>query len=474
MKTKKIIALMLSLAMVLGVAAACTTNDGGDTPAATSGTQAPDATEAPTASEDAEESVESTDAAIAQTSAYTELAVADVTDEGDKVLLYGWNDEFPGLVTNYSSVEYDQEITESNTYQTKLDQVLASGEDAPDIFVTDAEWTKKYINSENTLAVNDLGIAYSELTDMYNYTLQVAADDNNVIKGLCWQATPCGIFYNKTVAQETLGVSEPEDVAPFFADWDAVIETARTVNEASNGEKKIVSGFDDVWVAFRGNANRTQPWISNGQVTVDPVMEDYFDIAKTLKDEGLTFETSQWGAEWNANMENQTVLSYWGPMWLADFCMNMGADGTNPTKGDWGLVLGPCDFYWGGTWMMASKYCDMKASVAQIMRDIALNPDTLDTLARSGACSFVNSYSIMEGLANDPTYGVEYLGGQNAAAVLFEKAQDIDMSAIGVNDQQIMTEFSNVVNSYLNGDIATVADAEDTFIANVQELGITE
>ena len=240
MKTKKIIALMLSLAMVLGVAAACTNDDGGETTAASNGTQAPAATEAPAASEDADESVAATDV-VAQTSAYTELAIADVTDEGDKVLLYGWNDEFPGLVTNYSSVAYDQEITESNTYQTKLDQVLASGEDAPDIFVTDAEWTKKYINSENTLAVNDLGIAYSELSDMYNYTLQVAADDNNVIKGLCWQATPCGIFYNKTVAQETLGVSEPEDVAPFFASWDAVIETARTVNEASNGEKKIVS-----------------------------------------------------------------------------------------------------------------------------------------------------------------------------------------------------------------------------------------
>ena len=471
MKTKKIIALMLSLAMVLGVAAACTDNGNGETPAATNGTQAPAATEAPAASEDADASVAESDV-VANASAYTELAIADVTDEGDKVLLYGWNDEFPGLVTNYSSVEYDQEITESNTYQTKLDQVLASGEDAPDIFVTDAEWTKKYINSDNTLAVNDLGIAYSELSDMYNYTLQVAADDNNVIKGLCWQATPCGIFYNKTVAQETLGVSEPEDVAPFFASWDAVLETARTVNEVSGGEKKIVAGIDDIGNAFKFNANRSQGWVTNGQVTIDPVFEDYFEIGKTFKDEGLTFEAGAWGAEWYAGMENQTVLSYWGPMWLSDFCMNMGADGTNPTKGDWGLVLGPCDFYWGGTWMMASKYCDMKASVAQIMRDIALTPDTLDTLARTGACSFVNSYSIMSGLANDPTYGIDYLGGQNAAAVLFEKANDIDMSPLGINDQQIWSEFSNVFNSYLSGEITTVADAEDTFIANVQELGI--
>jgi len=473
MKTKKIIALMLSLAMVLGVVAACTNgNNGGETTAAAS-SDAPaasaDASEdAPAASDDSEPaaSAEASDA-VADTSAYTELAIADVTDEGDKVLVYGWNEEFPGLVTKYSAVEYDQEITESNTYQTKLDQVLASGEDAPDIFVCDADYASKYMNSDNTIAINDLGIAYSELSEMYNYTLQFATDDNNVIKGLAWQACPCGVFYNRTVAQETLGVSEPEDVAPFFATWDAFLETARTVNTASNGEKKVVSGTDDIWRAYLNT--REQGWIVNGAVNVDPVMEDYFDLAKTLKDEGLTFETAQWDTAWTANMANQTVLSYWGPMWLLNFCMGF-QDGSNTTAGDWGLVKAPGDFFWGGTWMMASKYCDMKASVAQIMRDVALNEDNLRDMTVTG--EFVNNISIMTDLASDPSYSVDYLNGQNPASVLLAAATLIDNSTVGENDQQINEEFNNVVNSYLNGDIATVADAEATFIANVEELGI--
>lgn len=464
MKTKKIIALMLSLAMVLGVVAC---NNGAE-----------ETTTAPVAETTAADSVDETEPEVdeseaedpvADTSEFVELAIADVADEDDVVMLYGWNEEFPGLVEKYSDIEVELDITESNTYQTKLDQVLASGDNAPDIFVCDADYATKYMNSDNTIAINDLGIAYSELSEMYNYTLQFAADDNAVIKGLAWQACPCGVFYNVNVAEATLGVSEPEDVAPYFATWDAFIETARLVDEASNGEKKIVSGTDDIWRAYLNS--RSQGWVVGGEVVIDPVMEDYFELAKILKDEGLTFETSQWGDAWNANMANEAVLSYWGPMWLLNFCFGFGS--TNDTAGDWRFVEAPGSFFWGGTWMMASKYCNSKASVAQIMRDVALTDDALIDMAVGG--EFVNSVAIMTDIATGAIEGYEgvpYLGGQNPASVLLASAQTIDNSTVGPDDQQINEEFNNVVNSYLNGDIETVADAEATFIANVEELGI--
>ncbi|MBP5260968.1 MAG: extracellular solute-binding protein, partial [Clostridiales bacterium] len=207
MKTKKIVALVLSMAMVLGVVAACT-----EKPDETS---ASDATTGAT-SETSADVTESSDP-VADTSEFVELEVKSVTDEGDKVLIYGWNDEFPGLVTKYSNVDYDVVLTESNSYQAKLDQVLTSADEAPDMFVCDADYAGKYMNSANTIAINDIGIDYDELEQMYNYTLQFACDDNMVIKGLAWQACPCGVFYNRALTEEYLGVSEPEDVAEHFA-----------------------------------------------------------------------------------------------------------------------------------------------------------------------------------------------------------------------------------------------------------------
>ena len=464
MKTKKIIALMLSLAMVLGVAACNNTEAPAETGDATAAESAP-AESAP--AETDESAPAETQSAEVDTSAFNELEIADAADEDDEVVVYGFNEEVKTLIETYSSVSVRYEQQTSDTIQQVLDNVLASGEDAPDMFACDADYARKYMNSDNTLPINDLGIAYSETSEMYNYTLQFATDDENVIKGLAWQACPCGVFYNRTVAQNTLGVSEPEDVAPYFESWDAFLETARTV--AESGEYVIVSSTGDI---FRSILNtRSQGWIVNGQINIDPVIEQYFDLAKTLHDEGLTHETEQWQDAWTADMSNETVLSYWGPMWLARFSMALDpAAGDNPTSGDWGIVAAPGDSYWGGTWLMASKYCNSKASVATIMRDLCIDTANLEAMAQGG--EFVNNIAIMTELGNDDSFSLEWLGGQNPIPVLLDAATHIDNSTITENDGAINDQLNSVVTAYINGDIATVAEAEDAFVAAVQDAGI--
>jgi hypothetical protein len=468
MKTKKIIALMLSLAMVLGVAA-CTEQPAAEESATGAASDVAETTVAESASVEETDATEATQDATVDASAFNELAIADVADEDDEVVVYGFNEEVKGLIESYSDISVRYEQQTSDTIQQVLDNVLASGEDAPDLFACDADYARKYMNSNNTLPINDLGIAYSELTEMYNYTLQFATDDDNIIKGLAWQACPCGVFYNRTVAQNTLGVSEPDEVAPFFESWDAFLETARTVAETDGCA--IISSTGDI---FRSILNsRSQGWIVDGEVYIDPIMEDYFDLAKTLHDEGLTHETSQWGDAWVADMSNETVLSYWGPMWLARFSMALDPsanDVPNPTSGDWGIVAAPGDFYWGGTWLMASKYCNSKASVAQIMRDICIDTANLETMAQNG--EFVNNISIMTEIGNDDSFALEWLGGQNPIPVLLDAATQIDNSIITENDQAINDALDVVVQSYINGDIASVADAEDAFVAAVQDAGI--
>ena len=468
MKTKKIIALMLSLAMVLGVAACDSTPaETASAPADTAAAPAETEEAAPAETEEAAPA-ETADATV-DASAYTELAIADVADEDDEVVVYGFNEEVKNLTETYSDIAVRYEQQSSDTIQQVLDNVLASGEDAPDMFACDADYARKYMQSDNTLPINDLGIAYSELTEMYNYTLQFATDNENVIKGLAWQACPCGVFYNRSVAQATLGVSEPDEVAPYFESWDAFLETARTV--AATGEYVAISATGDIMRAILGS--RTEAWIVDGEVTIDPVMEQYFDLAKTLHDEGLTHETSQWQDAWTADMSNGTVLSYWGPMWLAKFSMALDPsvnDVPNPTSGDWGIVAAPGDSYWGGTWLMASKYCNSKASVAQIMRDICINTASLQDMANNG--EFVNNISIMTTLGHDDAFGLEWLGGQNPIPVLLDAATKIDNSVITINDGAINDQFNAVVESYIQGDIATVAEAESAFIAAVEDAGI--
>ena len=399
---------------------------------------------------------------------YFELAIIDPADEDDEVVVYGFNDEVKNLINTYSDITVRYEQQSSDTMQQVLDNVLASGEDAPDLFACDADYARKYLNSDNTLPINDLGIAYMELANMYNYTLQYACDDDNIIKGLAWQACPCGVFYNRTVAQNTLGVSEPEDVAPYFESWGAFLQTARTVHAAGY---VVVSSQADIDRSMLNS--RTQGWIVNGDLYIDPVVEDYFDLQRSLYDEGLTHYTSEWSQEWIDDMSNETVLSYWGPMWLAKFSMALDPsvnDMVNPTSGDWGIVAPPGDSYWGGTWLMASKYCNSKASVAQIMRDICINTVSLQDMANNG--EFVNNISIMDTLGHDDAFCLEWLGGQNPIPVLLDVAVNVDCSIITMNDGAINDYFFNALNSYIVGDISSVAEAEASFYNAVQAAGI--
>ena len=78
----------------------------------------------------------------------------------------------------------------------------------------------------------------------------------------------------------------------------------------------------------------------------------------------------------------------------------------------------------------------------------------------------------MTAIANDSTFKVALLGGQNQIGQLLDAAKKIDVSAITGDDQAINTIFTSTVTAYVNGEIASVADAEKAFISDCTDAGI--
>ena len=211
LKKNKLIALLLSSVMAAGAVTACS-------PATPSETAVSSET---TETSQTEPEVTETTAVPDDLEGYKELDVADVSDKDDgKIVIYSYNSEFVGLAEKYAGITGDDysfvQVQDSDDYQEKLDEVLSSGEDAPDIFVCDASYAKKYLDSGYVLAINELGIDYSECTDMFDYTLRFASDSDSVIRGLSWKACPCGVFYERSVAEKYLGTSDPEELAASF------------------------------------------------------------------------------------------------------------------------------------------------------------------------------------------------------------------------------------------------------------------
>ena len=129
-----------------------------------------------------------------------------VQEEGDKLVIYTWNDEFqtryteyfekPGLLPEGIEVEFVITPDQDNVYQNKLDEDLqknmdASADEKIDIFIVEADYATKYVNSEYTLdIVNDIGLTEEDLANQYEYTQTIVSDQEGNLKATSWHATP--------------------------------------------------------------------------------------------------------------------------------------------------------------------------------------------------------------------------------------------------------------------------------------------
>ncbi len=369
--------------------------------------------------------------------------------------ILGFNEDLKYVLEEYMpDINYNYEAVDSMMYEVYLDQVLASGDGAPDLFVCDESYAREYICSENTIPVAELGITEADVSQMYGYTFQFGTDNNGNLKALAWQCTPSVVFYNRSVAQRTLGVSEPEQVANYFWSWDAVRYAADIVNSASNGEVKITVGVDEMYRSAIGKSS----FMVNGQLGLDNACLDFLDLTKYFTDNNLTWNSTQWGDTWMACAMDETVLSYWGPLWLG---RAQGFDSTyNPTAGDWGVVPAPVASFWGGNFLMASKYCKDKNLAGEIMRTICCDANVQTAMALNG--EFVNNNAVMLSMANNSAWNLEMLSGQNPVNYLIQTAQGINYQH---KESWIDTTFLVTIYAYDNGEISR-SDASE-FFANM-------
>ncbi len=464
MNRKKLIALLLSSLMTAGAVASCS-KPAADTSLPSEVTETVQTEPRVTAGTEIADDLKG----------YRELSVTDVSDEsGGKIMIYGHNSEFVSLAEKYAGITSDDydfiEVNDSEDYQEKLDAVLSDGYGAPDIFTCDSAYARKYMASDETIAINDLGIDYTECSEMFDYTLRFASDDKSVIKGLAWKASPCGVFYERSAAEEYLGTSDPDELAASFATWDSVMESARKVNEASEGSVKLIPGYTEIYDAFL--TGRDNGWVMDGSINIDPDIEGLLDYAKKLYAEDLTFSAERWSGEWSEKMSDKTVVSYWGSLEFAKYQLALDpGEGlpANPTAGDWGITSAPAGYFSGGSWVMASKYCDKKATSAEIIRAVCINEENLNDMVGRG--EFVNSIKLMSAAAADDKFAFEWLGGQNPYPVLLRSALNADASLLAAGEEEYNRAFKAVVGAYCEGAFDTVGEAEEAFREQVTGSG---
>lgn len=399
---------------------------------------------------------------------------APLEQEGSVLNIYVWNEEFKSRVTDHYpgyekvdettgkigdvTVKWNVTANQDNAYQNNLDETLlkqstAAADDKIDIFLVEADYAIKYVGTDYTLPVKDLGITDAELANQYQYTKDVVTDANGVLKGVSWQGCPGVLIYNRDIAKDVFGTDDPAEVQKKVADWDTFEKTAEEVKAKGY---YMVSGYDDTYRVFSNNA--TTPWVVDGKVVIDDGLMTWVEQTKKFTDAGYNNKGSLWGDVWTKGFYPEgKVFCYFGPAWFVDFSMQVDDAASIAAKGGWAATEGPQGFFWGGTWICAATGTDNPTLVADIMRQLTTNESVMTEIVKADN-DFVNNKPAMEAMAKDTSYQNKVLGGQNPLAMFCAGADKIELSNLTSYDQGCNEEFQAAMKDYFDGN-ATLEDA---------------
>ncbi|MDD5939716.1 MAG: carbohydrate ABC transporter substrate-binding protein [Lachnospiraceae bacterium] len=467
---KKLVSIMMASTMVASVLAGCGSSSGG----AASTQASSDSTQAAAAD---------TQAAAADTEAAADTSAASA-DEGKVFNIQCWNTEFQSRITDHYpgyekvddttgkigdvTVKWHITPSDDNAYQNNLDSILpdnesASADDKTDLFLMEADYAKKYVNSDVTMNIADLGITDDQIADQYQYTKDIVKDENGNLKGLSWQAASAGLIYNRQAAKDVLGTDDPDKVQDAVSDWDKFNSLA----EKMKAKGYTMCSVNDTYRVYSNNVSG--PWVQDGKVVVDDNIKKWADDSKTLADKGEENTYELWSDDWaKGKYPDGKVFCYFGPAWFFNFSLAADDASSIAAKGGWGYVQGPQPYYWGGTWIAAATGTDNPTLVKDIMLKITTDPDIMKEIAQKDS-DCVNNKTVLKELASDDSGNLALLGGENPYAMLAEGADKVDMSNISDYDQGCNEEFQTAMKGYFDGSYKTYDDALAAFNKAITE-----
>ena len=454
---KKVISALLATAMVATMFAGC-------------GSKADDA------------ATTTDDAAATTDDAAAEDAPAE--EEGKVLNIYCWNEEFKSRLTAHypgyeevdatsgkiGDVDVKWNITPSddNAYQNNLDETLlkqadAAADDKIDLFLIEADYALKYVNSDYTMSMTDLGFDGSEFDNQYQYTKDVVTDENGNMKGVSWQGCPGVLVYNREAAKEVLGTDDPATVQESVKDWDTFLATAQKMKDAGY---QMTSSANDTFRVFSNNV--TSKWVEDGKINIDDNIMKWVEMSKAMVDAGECGTHDLWSDDWSKGFYPEgKVFCYFGPAWLIDFCMAADDEASIAHAGGWGATEGPQGFFWGGTWICGATGTDNKSLVKDIIEKLTCDETIMTDIVKQDN-DFVNNKPAMEKMAADTSYASKVLGGQNPLAMFCAGAGNIDLSNTSPYDQGCNEEFQNAMKNYFEGNM-NYDEAVDMFYKAVVE-----
>lgn len=408
-------------------------------------------------------------------SAGTTSTPAPADGEDETLTLVSWS----GNTDVQPMIDYFCEKTGTDKSKIKWATVGSKGEEARDNYATfldgdqdadlifcDAEWAPNFSNSDYTIGLSELGITKDAYKDAYGYTLTLGTNDAGEFKGATWQATPGGFVYRADYAEQYLGVKTPDEMQALVSDWTKFEETAKKLAEQGVA---ICATEGGLWQVKQ--CEKKNPWVVDGKLKVDDDAKAFIQMAKDYVDKGYITKVKQWdeSGAWWATVSTGEALGDFAPTWgLTNGDGTIANNFSGGEKGVMGLCEGPAGWYWGGTYMMATKKCNSKTLAKQWIEFFTVNADTMQGYSEKTG-DFMNNKVVMKTLSEAGLTNDMYKDGIHQFNVLYKAADKVNLTATKY-DSVIKGAFNTAVQNYaIYGTTTSVDDAVAEFTKLVGE-----
>ncbi len=428
---------------------------------------------------------------------------AAATGDGKSLNIWSFTNEGQTFATAYQEANPDVEVTytmipmTSGEYQQKLQQTLANGTDVPDVVFLEESFVRQYVESPYLADLDDL-LPQAEAAGTFQFTIDQGTSPDGKVKAFSYQAAPGAVFYRRSLAKEYFGTDDPEKIQALMSDMKGYTDMAAVVKEKSGGNTYMVSSTGDFKKGFV--SNREQPWVVDNKLVIDPKVQELFEASKLFRENGYEAQSTQWTDSWFSGMndtlvgsdgQKKQVFTYWLPTWGLPYTLMPNAKtDTTDTSGDWGIVRGPLEYSWGGTWMGSPVGAKNPELAKDFIAFANLNEDTLTKWATGyytneylkginpevgdlfqGPGDFVSSKNVVDKISPefDKAETSAFVGGQNNYTFFGEVAPNLSLDKSQGTDDIIDRTIQDPLDAYASGTM-TYDEAMASFKENLQAV----
>ena len=393
------------------------------------------------------------------------------TDLSGTLEVWGWTTDpqyqieafekaYPNVTVNYTMIGTD--------YDTKMQTIVDNRTEGPDVFYADVKTVKNYIESDawETLTDDPYNI---DVSDSEDYTVKLGSDSDGNVKALSYQAPPGGFWYKRDLAKKYLGTDDPDEISEMLSTTEGMLDVAEKLKAGSNGETHMFASYKDLW-QFANYGMRSVAWIDGNKFQMDDYIPEFFDLAKTVRDNGYDAKIDTWSEAWYASCADDSVFGYAEPTWGLQYVIQTGAP---DSEGNWGIASMPAAYFNGGSYLGVYQESQNKELAAEYVKFVCTNKDFLAQYAKDKG-DYTSLKSVNKEIA-DGGYEESWCAGQNTFKFFSDQMDKINTDIVTKYDDTIGNLMLNNVDLYLNGQLdkdAAIAQFKDDVASNYRRLDV--